>query len=327
MADALALHDPATRPRTGEVGEQVPVADLGAAQTLEHPVSEESVNGYSRSIYKKTNTMEKDQRFSPRDGRTSDVGTADVTVIIPALNEADALPLVLRDLPPVQRILVVNNGSTDDTAAVAIAHGATVAHEPKRGYGAACLRGLAALGELVDAGEPPPQVVVFLDADYSDHPDLLPELVQPIVAGEADLVLGSRLLGEREAGAMPAQSLFGNRLACFLMRLLFGARYTDLGPFRAIDYGALGLLGMSDEGFGWTIEMQIKAARAGLRAIEVPVPYRCRVGESKISGTCWGSVKAGTKILYTIAKYAFTRRSIPTPPPSSPNDRPSRTEP
>jgi glycosyltransferase involved in cell wall biosynthesis len=231
---------------------------------------------------------------------------ADVTVIIPALNEAASLPLVLHDLPPVQRVLVVNNGSTDETAAVAFAHGATVVHEPKRGYGAACLRGLGAISELVDAGEPAPRVVVFLDADYSDHPDLLPQLVRPIQAGSADLVLGSRLRGKRERRAMPVQSVFGNRLACFLIRSLFAARYTDLGPFRAIEYQALQSLDMSDENFGWTIEMQIKAARSGLRVLEVPVPYRCRIGTSKISGTFWGSIKAGVKILYTIAKYRLT---------------------
>jgi hypothetical protein len=146
-------------------------------------------------------------------------------------------------------------------------------------------------------------VVVFLDGDYSDHPERLPELVAPIFCGEADFVLGSRLLGEREPGAMPFQSLFGNRLACFLMRHLFGGRYTDLGPFRAIDYQALKGLGMADRNFGWTVEMQIKATRAGLRTLEIPVPYRRRIGQSKISGTLAGTVKAGWKILYVIAKY------------------------
>ena len=226
-----------------------------------------------------------------------------VTVVVPALNEATSLPLVLGDLPPVQRIIVVNNGSTDATAAVAFAHGAMVVHETERGYGAACLRGLAAICELIDAGEAPPQVVAFLDADYSDHPELLPHLVEPILSGHAEFVLGSRLEGQREAGAMPPQSVFGNRLACFLMRCLFRGKYTDLGPFRAIDYQTLCGMKMSDRNFGWTIEMQIKATRARLRTVEIPVPYRCRVGQSKISGTFWGSVKAGTKILYTVAKY------------------------
>jgi hypothetical protein len=178
-----------------------------------------------------------------------------------------------------------------------------VVKEPQRGYGAACLRGLATMAEIVDRGEAAPRVVVFLDADYSDHPELLPELVAPILAGDADFVLGSRLLGKREPGAMPFQSLFGNRLACFLMRHLFGSRYTDLGPFRAIDYQAIKQIGMTDRNFGWTVEMQIKATWAGLRTIEIPVPYRRRVGTSKISGTLSGTFRAGWKILYTIAKY------------------------
>jgi glycosyltransferase involved in cell wall biosynthesis len=231
-----------------------------------------------------------------------------VIVIIPALNEADSLPRVLGDLPEVRHAIVVNNGSTDATAAVASAHGAVVVDELERGYGAACLRGLAVVRELIDAGQSPPEVVVFLDADYSDHPELLPELVEPILGGQADFVLGSRLQGRREAGAMPLQSVLGNRLACFLMRIFFFARYTDLGPFRAIRYRSLCRLNMSDRGFGWTIEMQIKAARAGLRTVEVPVPYRRRIGRSKISGTVLGSVKAGTKILYTIAEHRFMPR-------------------
>ena len=233
-----------------------------------------------------------------------------VVVIIPALNEAASLPLVLRDLPAVGRVIVVDNGSTDLTARVAVDAGAMVVAEPQRGYGAACLKGLSAIGELAESCQPPPRVVVFLDADYSDDPCVLPELVQPIFSGTADFVLGSRLLGQRESGAMPPQSVFGNRLACFLMRVLFGTRYTDLGPFRAIDYGRLKELGMTDRNFGWTVEMQIKAARHGLRTIEIPVPYRCRIGQSKISGTLWGSVRAGYKILYVIAKYGFFRGSI-----------------
>jgi len=231
-----------------------------------------------------------------------------VTVVIPALNEAASLPLVLRDLPPIQRVIVVNNGSTDATAAAAFAHGATVVHEPKRGYGAACLRGLAAIRHLIEAGEPPPEVVAFLDADYSDRPEFLPQLVGPILGGEAELVLGSRLQGAREPGAMPPASVLGNRLACFLMQRLFGARYTDLGPFRAIAYNTLCRLDMSDRDFGWTIEMQIKAARLGTRTLEIPVPYRRRVGQSKISGTFLGSAKAGMKILYTIARYGLQPR-------------------
>jgi len=232
-----------------------------------------------------------------------------VMVIIPALNEEESLPLVLRDLPQVGRSIVVDNGSTDRTAAIARAEGAHVVSEPRRGYGSACLRGLAEIESL--PSESLPRVIVFLDADYSDHPELLTELVRPILAGEADFVLGSRLSGVREPGAMPAQSLFGNRLACFLMRILFGARYTDLGPFRAIDYAALKRLRMIDTNYGWTVEMQIKAARAGLRTVEIPVPYRCRIGQSKISGTILGSIKAGWKILFLIAKYGIQKPQRP----------------
>lgn len=228
-----------------------------------------------------------------------------VDVIIPALNEENSIPLVLADLPKVRTVFLVDNGSTDRTAEVARSFGASVVPEPQRGYGAACLKGMAAIKERTEKGVEPPDVVVFLDADYSDHPQYLTDLVKPIVDGDHDFVLGSRLLGEREPGAMPAQSVFGNKLACFLMRLFFGKSYTDLGPFRAIRYSALKHLKMADENFGWTIEMQIKATRANLRTLEIPVPYRKRVGTSKISGTISGSVKAGTKILYTIAKYGL----------------------
>ncbi|HVC93114.1 MAG TPA: glycosyltransferase family 2 protein [Pirellulales bacterium] len=232
-----------------------------------------------------------------------------VVVIIPALNEEASLPLVLRDLPRVGRVIVVDNGSTDATANVAAEGGATIAAEPQRGYGAACLRGMAVIEEAVAGGAPSPRVVAFLDADYSDHPDLLPQLATPILEGRADFVLGSRMLGKREPGAMPAQSRFGNRLACVLMRFLFGARFTDLGPFRAISYQRLLELRMTDRNFGWTVEMQIKATRAKLRTLEIPVPYRRRVGQSKISGTLWGSVRAGYKILYLIVKHGFWHSS------------------
>ncbi len=238
---------------------------------------------------------------------------SEVAVVIPAFNEEKSLPLVLRDLPNVRRVIVANNGSTDRTAEVAEAGGAVVVAEPRKGYGAACLAGLSELKRRIESGEPAPRIVVFVDADYSDHPDQLPELLAPICAGEADFVLGSRLLGEREPGAMPPQSLYGNRLACWLMRVLFGARYTDLGPFRAIAYPELCRLEMADTNFGWTVEMQIKAAKAGLRTLEVPVRYRKRIGTSKISGTVRGTILAGGKILYTIAKYGLWQRRTESP--------------
>jgi len=230
----------------------------------------------------------------------------EVTVVIPAFNEQEALPSVLRDLPSVECVIVCNNASTDLTAAVAAAAGAIVVDQPQRGYGSACLAGLAEIERQIASGMPVPRIIVFLDADYSDHPEQLPELVTPILAGQADFVLGSRIAGQRESGAMPPQSLYGNRLACWLMRLFWSAHYTDLGPFRAIRYEDLCRLEMSDTNFGWTVEMQIKATKAELRTLEVPVRYRRRVGTSKISGTLRGTVLAGTKILYTIAKYAWS---------------------
>lgn len=236
----------------------------------------------------------------------------DIVVIIPALNEERSLPFVLRDLPKVGLTIVVDNGSTDSTAALATDGGALVIAEPSRGYGSACLRGLQELEQRIAAGDVQPRVVVFVDADYSDHVELLPQLVAPIFAGTADFVLGSRTLGKREPGAMPFVALFGNKLACGLMRLLFGSTFTDLGPFRAIAYDRLKELAMCDTNFGWTIEMQIKATRAGLRCLEIPVPYRRRIGQSKISGTISGVIKAGTKILWTIAKYGLSSRGQPS---------------
>lgn len=227
-------------------------------------------------------------------------------MIIPARNEEHALGRVLDDLPSVGAVIVVDNGSTDRTADVARSRGCVVVHESKAGYGTACLAGLAAIERRTHVGESNcPEVIVFLDGDYSDHPEYLPSLAAPVLAGRSDFVLGSRLLGNRERGAMPVQSLLGNRLACYLIRLLWGVTYTDLGPFRAIRFDALQALQMQDRNFGWTIEMQIKAAVAGLRMEEVATPYRRRIGKSKISGTVSGTIRASAKILYTIAKYAL----------------------
>jgi glycosyltransferase involved in cell wall biosynthesis len=225
-----------------------------------------------------------------------------LAVVIPALNEEASLGLVLaalpRDLAPV--IVVADNGSTDRTAEVARAGGALVVHEPRRGYGSACLAALAACRRLAGG---PPDVVCFLDADFSDHPEELPLVLGPILRGEADLVIGSRTLRPDARRALLPQARFGNALACGLLRLRWGVRFTDLGPFRAVTWAALERAGMVDRDYGWTIELQVKAARLGLRAIEVPVRYRARIGESKISGTVKGSVRAGVKILATIARY------------------------
>ena len=227
-----------------------------------------------------------------------------VLVIIPAFNEARAIGQVIGDIPAalVDEVVVVNNASTDETEANARAAGATVLREDRRGYGSACLRGIAY------ARTRNPDVVVFLDGDYSDHPDEMGALLAPILRDEADFVVGSRMRGAREPGAMLPQAVWGNRLACFLMRRIWGVHYTDLGPFRAIRFADLLALGMEDPTFGWTIEMQIKAAVAGLRIAEVPVSYRRRVGVSKITGTIAGTVKASAKILWTIARYAVRSR-------------------
>lgn len=225
-----------------------------------------------------------------------------IDTVSPVYNEADSLPRVLADIPrpPVRRMVVADNNSTDGSAEVAREHGAVVVPAPVQGYGSACLAGLDHLRQ-----NDPPEIVVFLDADYSDHPEELPRVVEPILAGEADLVIGSRILGEREPGALLPQARAGNLVACTLIRLLYGHRYTDLGPFRAITWDALERLEMNDPNFGWTAEMQVKALRRGLRVVEVPVSYRKRVGVSKITGTVQGTVRAGYKILWTVLRYSF----------------------
>jgi glycosyltransferase involved in cell wall biosynthesis len=223
-----------------------------------------------------------------------------VAVIIPALDEEEAIGLVLAEIPPgVAEVVVVDNGSRDRTAEVARAAGARVVLEPRRGYGQACLAGIAA-AEGAD-------VLAFLDGDHSDHPRQLPEVLAPILAGEADFVIGSRELGRRGEGSHPFHAVLGTRLCVALMNRVAGTRATDLGPFRAVTAEALRRLDMRDRSFGWTVEMQLKAARHGLRVREVPVDYRPRVGRSKVSGTLLGSVRAGARILGMIARHAFGR--------------------
>jgi len=223
-----------------------------------------------------------------------------IAVIIPALDEEQAIGKVLRDIPEgASQVVVVDNGSRDRTAEVARGLGAEVVAEPRRGYGQACLKGIAQLDR--------PDIVVFLDGDYSDYPEEMSALVAPLLTGEADMVIGSRTLGQREKGALLPQARFGNWLSTLLIRLLFGVSFTDLGPFRALRFDALQRLAMQDRDFGWTVEMQVKAARLGLRSVEVPVRYRRRIGTSKITGTLSGTLRAGHKILWTIFRYARYR--------------------
>ena len=225
-----------------------------------------------------------------------------ISVIIPALNEEESIGQVLNDIPGeiVEEVIVVDNGSSDNTVTVSKGLGANVILEPLKGYGAACLKGISILKQDTD-------IVVFLDADYSDYPQDLHTVVKPIINDNADIVIGSRMSGAREKGALLPQAIFGNKLATFLIRLFWGFKYTDLGPFRAIKYRDLLALNMTDKNFGWTVEMQIKALKKGLRIAEVPVRYRKRIGKSKITGTFSGTVRAGVKIIYTIFKYGFLK--------------------
>ena len=224
-----------------------------------------------------------------------------IVVVIPAFNEENSVGNVVRDIPKewVEEIIVVDNNSSDETAQSARAEGATVLREPKQGYGAACLKGLAYVKEMKDL----PEIVVFLDADYSDYPEELPSLVKPILDSDMDLVIGSRALGKREKGSMTFPQVFGNWLATSLLKLFYGVKFSDLGPFRAIRYTALQEIGMVDTNYGWTVEMQLKAAKLKMKCTEVPVTYRNRIGVSKVSGTVKGAFGAGYKILYTIFKY------------------------
>lgn len=230
-----------------------------------------------------------------------------IDVLIPALNEEETVGDVLRGLressQPLRHLVLIDNGSTDETAARATEAGAVVLKEPRRGYGAACLRGITFLAKQ----ETPPDIVIFCDADGADDPADLGRLIEALQHG-ADMAVGSRTLGVVEPGALQPVQRFGNALATGLIRAVYGQRYTDLGPFRAIRYPALCALGMADTDYGWTVEMQVKAVRRGLRIVEIPVSYRRRQGgESKISSTIKGSVSAGAKILYTIFRHSTAR--------------------
>lgn len=224
-----------------------------------------------------------------------------VSVIIPAFNEENAIGNVLADIPKhiVTEIVVVDNNSSDKTTENAKKGGATVLYETKQGYGAACLLGIAYFKNI----EIKPDIIVFLDADYSDYPEELEKIIEPILAKKADMVIGSRALGKRDAGSMTIPQIFGNWLATRLIKLFYNVKFTDLGPFRAITWEALMALEMKDKTYGWTVEMQVKAAKMGLISVEVPVTYRNRIGVSKVSGTVKGTILAGYKILTTIFKY------------------------
>ena len=225
-----------------------------------------------------------------------------IVVIIPAFNEENAVGKVVRDIPKnlTDEVIVVNNNSTDKTSEVAREEGATVLFEREKGYGNACLKGIDYLNK---ERKNKTDIVVFIDADYSDYPEQMNQLVQPILDDQADMVIGSRALGKRDRGSMTFPQVFGNWLATSMMKLFYGASFTDLGPFRAIRYSSLLELGMQDKTYGWTVEMQIKAIKKKLRYLEVPVDYRNRIGFSKISGTIKGTLMAGYKIIFTIFKY------------------------
>ncbi|WP_339628210.1 glycosyltransferase family 2 protein [uncultured Maribacter sp.] len=227
---------------------------------------------------------------------------ADIKVIIPAFNEADSIAHVINELPKtVSEVIVVNNNSTDDTVKNAEAAGATVLTETNKGYGYACLHGL----KYVASKSKQPDIIVFIDGDYSDYPEELDKVVAPILKDDIDFVVGARRKNLREEGSMTPQQVFGNWLATFLMRLFFGAKFTDLGPFRAIKYKKLKELNMEDKTYGWTVEMQLKILKNKMTYTEVPVRYKRRIGVSKVSGTVKGSIFAGIKILGWIFKYSI----------------------
>ena len=226
----------------------------------------------------------------------------DIKVIIPAYNEADSIASVIKDIPEiVSEVVVVNNNSTDHTARNAREAGATVLTENRMGYGYACLKGI----NYITQQSKLPDIIVFMDGDYSDYPEELSKVVRPIIENKVDLVIGARTKDLREEGSMMPQQVFGNKLATTLMKWFFGASFTDLGPFRAIKYDKLLALDMEDKTYGWTVEMQLKALRKGFIYTEVPVRYKKRIGVSKVSGTLKGTIFAGVKILSWIFKYSL----------------------
>jgi len=225
-----------------------------------------------------------------------------IKVIIPAYNEQDSIANVLAEIPSeVSEVLVINNNSTDNTVAVAKNAGATVLTETQKGYGYACLKGM----EYIASQNEKPDIIVFLDGDYSDYPEELTKIIAPILTDDIDLVIGARVPELREKDSVTPQQIFGNWLACTLMKLFFKAKFTDLGPFRAIKYDKLLTLNMVDKTYGWTVEMQLKALKTNLSYIEIPVRYKKRIGISKVSGTIKGSIFAGVKILTWIFKYSL----------------------
>lgn len=226
----------------------------------------------------------------------------DIKVIIPAYNEANSIAKVIQEIPAiVSEIIVVNNNSSDDTAINATRAGATVLNETRKGYGYACLRGM----DYIAKKSRKPNIIVFIDGDYSDYPEELNKIVKPILEENVDMVIGARTKALREDGSMTPQQIFGNKLATFLMKLFFGSTFTDLGPFRAIKYEKLLELEMEDKTYGWTIEMQLKAIKNKMSYVEIPVHYKKRIGVSKVSGTVKGSIFAGVKILGWIFKYSL----------------------
>jgi len=225
-----------------------------------------------------------------------------LSIIIPALNEEKSIGYVIKSIPKIYReVIVVDNGSSDKTSKVAFENGAKVITEKNKGYGFACLKGIDYLKEN------PPDIIVFLDGDYSDYPEEINKIIEPICKNQVDFVIGSRVKSLRENGSMTPQQVFGNKLACFLMNLLYNSTFTDLGPFRALKWKTLKELKMTDKTYGWTVEMQLKILRNRIAYCEVPVRYRKRIGYSKVSGTLKGSVLAGIKIISWIFKYYFKK--------------------